>query len=144
MKKNNVRDYATSAYRFYGLHGTSDVYIQRLISDIQKQKTEGIGNPTEAALIHKDRIMQEYLAEIADLEAAEKAMDRMDKDCRKAVQMVYMKDCHVELDKGDIETRVLYAEIHMPASQRQIYRWLSKARIMFATERGLRIEKSWQ
>ena len=141
MKKDNVRDYATSAYRFYAINGTSEEYIRKLSLDLEKQKGEGICNPTEAALIHKERIMQEYVSEILDLEAAEKAMDRLSKDERRAVQMVYMKDCNSDLEWGDMSIRVHYAEIHLPASQASIYRWLSRARSVFAIERGLRIEK---
>lgn len=142
MKKDSVRDYSTSAYRFYALHGTSEEYIRKLSLDLEKQTGNGLSNPTEAALIHKERIMQEYVSEIADLEAAEKAMDRLKSDERKAVQMVYMKDCHLPLEWGEISLRVHYAEIHIPASQANIYRWLAKARGIFAVERGLRIEKT--
>jgi len=55
------------------------------------------------------------------------------------VEMVYQKDCWQELEWGDIETRVHYAEIHIPASIRQIYRWLNQVCQEFAKERGLRI-----
>lgn len=140
MKKDNIRDYSTSAFRFYALHGTSEVYINKLVADLQRQKSNGPSNPTEAELLYRERVMSERIAEILDLEAAEKTMDRLDKDTRKSVQMVYMKDCHLKLEKGDIEERVHYAEIHIPASQRNIYRSLAKARRIFAVERGLRIE----
>jgi hypothetical protein len=106
---------------------------------LQSVRNSTIGSPTEAALIHKEQILRDKAAELADLEAAEKVMYFSGKEVRQAVEMVYMKDCWQELEKGDIETRVHFAEIHIPASRRQIYYWLARARREFARERGLRL-----
>lgn len=144
MKKDHIRDYATEAFRFYAKTGGSKKYIEKIAADIQKQKGAGIVNPTEGALIAKERAIEENAAELADLEAVEKAMHLIERlpqggSILKAIEYVYFKDCWRELRRGDIKSRVHYAEIHIPASERQIYRWLSKARLLFAQERGLRI-----
>jgi hypothetical protein len=139
-KRQPYREYATQAFRFLAREGSADKYINKLVDDYKRQaKADGISNPTEAALMHKERILCEYAAELADLDAAEKALIICGRDPRKAVEMVYQKDCWQELEWGDIETRVHYAEIHIPASIRQIYYWLNKSCQEFAKERGLRI-----
>ena len=139
-RRQPYREYATQAFRFLAQEGSADKYINKLVDDYKRQaKADGVSNPTEAALMHKERILREHAAELADLDAAEKALIICGRDPRKAVEMVYQKDCWQELEWGDIETRVHYAEIHIPASIRQIYYWLNKSCQEFAKERGLRI-----
>jgi hypothetical protein len=143
MSKDHIRDYATEAFRFYAKTGGSKKYIEKIVEDIQRQKGTGTVNPTEGALIAKERVIEENAAELADLEAVEKAIYLIEQlpqggSILKVVEYVYFKDCWRELRKGDIENRVHYAEIHIPASRRQIYYWLKKAREIFAEERGLR------
>ena len=138
MTKDHIRDYATDAFRFYARWGGKDNYIKALLADLQRQKGNGVCFPTEAALVHKEQIMKEKHAEIADLDAVEMVLQICDRDTCRAIEHVYFKDCDKELEWGDITRRVHYAEIHIPASQAQIYRWLKKARILFAEERGLR------
>ena len=84
--------------------------------------------------------MQEYATELADLEAVETTLKICGPDVRRAVETVYFYKPYAELEWGQIKERVHYAEIHMPASERQVYRWLRVARIIFAEERGLRIK----
>jgi hypothetical protein len=139
-RRQPYREYATQAFRFLAREGSADKYINKLVDDYKRQaKADGVSNPTEAALMHKERILSEHAAELADLDAAEKALIICGRDPRKAVEMVYQKDCWQELEWGDIETRVHYAEIHIPASRAQIYSWLAKVCHEFARDRGLRI-----
>lgn len=127
MKKEHYRDYATEAYRFYAQTGNSEKYIQSMVSDSM---------PVEKAI-------EIHYAELADLKAVEKVFAMLDmsvngKYIRQAVEIVYMKDWNKPIAKRDISNRVRYAEIHIPASEPQIYRWLRWARKTFAEERGLR------
>jgi hypothetical protein len=139
-KRQSYREYATQAFRFLAQEGSADKYINKLVEDYKRQaRAEGVSSPTEAALMHKERILSEHAAELADLDAAEKALIMCGKDARKAVEMVYQKECWKDLEWGDIETRVHYAEIYIPASRAQIYSWLAKVCREFARERGLRI-----
>lgn len=144
MAKDHIRDYATSAFRFYAKYGSSNNYIKTITEDMQKQKGNGICNPTESALIHKEIILKEKAAELADLDAVEKVLWLIDKSyngahIRKAIEYVYFSNCWRDLKKGDIENGVHLAELNIPASRCQVYRWLAKARLIFAEERGLRI-----
>jgi hypothetical protein len=139
-KRQPYREYATQAFRFLAREGSADKYISKLVDDYMRQaRSAGISNPTEAMLMHKERILRDNAAELADLDAAEKALVICGRFPRVAVEMVYQKDYWKDIEWGDIETRVHYAEIHIPASPRQIYYWLNKACQEFAHERGLRI-----
>lgn len=144
MRKDHIRDYATEAFRFYAAVGGKDKYIDYLISDIQRETGSGVIKPTEAALISKEKLMESRTAELADLEAVEQALLILGMGCQgrhivQAIEYVYFKDCDNELGRGDITERVHQAEINIPASESQIYRWLRKARELFAEERGLRL-----
>ena len=142
MGKDHIRDYATEAFRFYAMTGGKEQYIKTLMSELEKHKGNGVCSPSEAAVIDKEKIMEIKRAEFEDIEAVDKVLHILDTSCqneiKKAIEYVYFKNSWVELKKGDIEQRVHYAEINIPASRRQIYRWLKKARILFAEERGLR------
>jgi hypothetical protein len=144
MSKEFSRDYATAAFRFYAKTGGPEKYIADLIADTQRQKGPGVTSPTESALMVKERILAERAAELADLEAVDRTMHIISmleggKEVRQAVEIVYFKKCWAEIQKGDIRGRVHEAELMIPASERQVYYWLKKARIIFAEERGLRL-----
>jgi hypothetical protein len=144
MKKDHIRDYATSAFRFYAQKGGRDKYIKNLVDDLQRSaKSSGVSKPTEAAVIHEEQIIESRKSEFEDIDAVEKTLGMLEM-CRdgsyiiKAIEYVYFADCWKDLEKGSISDRVHHAEIFIPASERQIYRWLAKARMTFAEERGLR------
>lgn len=141
MPKDHIRDYATEAFRFYARWGDKETYVKYLVADLQRQKGTGLCSPTEAALMHKEQVMREHYAEIADLDAVGTALKILDRDVRQAVEMVYFFKPYEDLEWGDIKDRVHYAELHMPASESSIYRWLAKARRVFAEERGLRVNR---
>ena len=143
MKKDHIRDYATEAFRFYARSGGKEKYIKKLVEDLTRSKSEGVCSPTESALISKERVIEEHAAELADIEAVEKVLYALDvcghKAILQAIDYVYFKDCWRDIERGDIQDRVHYAEINIPASERQIYYWLARARRMLAAERGLRL-----
>ncbi len=143
MRKDHIRDYATEAFRFYAKSGGKDKYIKYLMDDISRNKGSGVCNPTEAALVSKEKIIESRAAEFADIAAVDKVMVILDNShqgyyIKKAIEYVYFKDCDEDIAKGEISNRIHYCEIHIPASERQIYYWLKKARTLFAEERGLR------
>lgn len=139
MKKDHLRDYCTEAFRFYAKSGGEKSYIKNLVDDMERQKGSGICSPTESALIKKEQLIEQHAAELSDIEAVEKVLHALDMCEHQVIEMVYFKDCWRDIERGDIEERIHYAEINIPASRRQIYYWLAKARKMFACERGLRL-----
>ena len=147
--KDHVRDYATAAFKFYAKEGSVKKYIEKMAeqmkqTDEQMGIQQGVCKPTEAALLRKERVMQERISEIADLEAVERTLHILGslgsgREIRKAIEYVYFEDSWKDLEKGDIHNRVHHAEIFISASERQIYYWLKKARTTLAEERGLRL-----
>ena len=141
--KDHLRDYCTEAFRFYARWGSRDAYIKALISDLQRQRGGGVNSPTEAALIHKEQVMRERAAEIADIDAVQMVMNVCEREVRMAVEMGYLDKPYEQLEWGDIKMRVHKASRMISASERNVYRYLRRARMVFAEERGLRC-KSWQ
>lgn len=148
--KNHIRDYATAAFRFYAKQNMSaDKYKERIYNEAlesykEKQKSQGLSCPTEAAIIRAEKAVDEKLAEVKDMEAVEKTMAELRVKLQgraivQAIEIVYFKDANKELRKGDIHNRIHEAEIYIPASERWIYKWLSEARKIFASNRKLRI-----
>lgn len=149
--KNHIRDYATAAFRFYAQNGMSaEYYKSRIYNEAleEQKKVEkgcGISCPTEAAIMRAEQRVNEKIAEIKDMEAVDKVMAELSaepypgKSIMETIKIVYFKDANKNLKKGDIHNRVHQAVINIPASERSIYGWLNRARVMFAEKRGLRI-----
>jgi hypothetical protein len=144
--KDHLRDYATEAFRFYARMGcpTHDELRQQLYdAALAANKREitrsgNISKPTEYAVINAERSVEERKGELLDILAVERVMLIADRSTRQAIKIVYFADADKPLQKGDISMRIHKAELQIPASERQIYYWLSKARKMVAEERGLR------
>lgn len=149
MKKDNIRDYATEAFRFYSACGrlTSEQLKQKVYDEIytaskKEYYRSGSGQPSDAtacAVMKAEDAIKAMQAEFEDIIAVEKTMLQLNKHQRKAVEIVYFTEPEKDLEKGDISDRVHKAELEIPASEDTIYRWLRKARRVFAKERGLRI-----
>jgi CRISPR/Cas system CMR-associated protein Cmr5 small subunit len=147
--KNHVRDYATEAFRFYARNGKSaDRYKQKIYDEaLEEQKkvegSSGISDPTPAAIMRAESAVNAKIAEIEDMEAVELTIRELEvaRNCKmkRTIEIVYFSDADKKLEKGDIHNRVCKAELDIPASEKTIYRWLSKARKIFAENRGLRI-----
>jgi len=147
--KDHIRDYATEAFRFYKSTGGAEPYKNKLRDDslIRSEKTGksgGISKPTEAQVIRAQNAVDEAVAAIADLEAVARTLDilggmRNGREILAAVRIVYFTEAEKPLSKGDISIRVHKASLHIPLGERSVYRYLLKARIIFAIERGLRL-----
>lgn len=158
LKKDNIRDYATEAFRFYAACGrlTAEQLKQRVYEDIySQQKREYLrgGNmPSDAtayAVMAAEDAMRDMRAEFEDIIAVEKTLQRLTQPQRQAVELVYFINPEQPLERNDISERVHRAELEIPASERSVYRYLYRARKIFAEERGLRTTKkkfleSWQ
>lgn len=152
MNKDNFRDYATEAFRFYAACGrlTADEIIQKVKNEICTESTgeylvaigSGYSDATAYGAMKADDAIREMFAEISDIIAVEKTMKRLNISQRKAVEIVYFTEPDKPIGKNEISERVHKAEIDIPAGERSIYRWLAYARRIFAEERGLRTEKT--
>ena len=115
MKKDLYRDYATEAFRTYARLGCP---LGRI-------------DTGDAALD-------------ADVAAVQRTLKHFEADGREgvvdAVRAVYFAAPGAEIGKGDISTRVERFAAEYYASVRTVYRWLYRARLRFAKERGLRVK----
>jgi len=122
--KDHLRDYVTAAFRFYARSGMSAENYKKQLD--------------EEALVDK-------MSEIKDMEAVELTLDEIRANhmnypgMLRVIEMVYFTDAKLPLPKGAIKDRIHKAEFDTHVSERNIYRYLKKARLMFAKNRGLRI-----
>lgn len=150
MKKDTIRDYATEAFRFYASCGklsANDIkerIYKTIAEDYRRVKEVNIKDSnffdsTAIKAIQIDEEVSRLKAEFEDIIAAEKTLERLSHNERQAVDIVYFTDANKPICKNDISSRVHKAELIIPASESTIYRYLKKARTIFARERGLRI-----
>ena len=144
MKREHYRDYAIEAFRFYARTGkTVDQLRDEMLEDpVNKAEYElrggDISKPTEYELLHIQEMLGHREGELLDLIAVEKTLNQLQQLEREAVNMVYMKDATMKIERGDIQNRVSIASVNIGASESQIYRFLRKARNVFCLERKLR------
>lgn len=146
---SEIRPYAIGAFRRYAITGSSVKYKQKIYDEAiaEQQKKEGksgISNPSEAAVMHAENALDKAAAYWLDLEAVENTILHIERTdagnlIMQALKTVYMAEPHKKLQRGEISERVHKAEIHIPASDRTIYRWLNAAVVKFAEERRLNI-----
>ena len=153
MKKvSSVTEYAISAFRFYAEIGklSPDELKERILNSSYIRRPEkeitrstNISKPTEAAFIRAEKLLDSLEAELLDIIAVHKTLQRLKyenlQDAITALEIVYFSNPKENLGRGDISARVISASIKIPASDRQVYRWLKKARTYFAEERGLSV-----
>ena len=149
MKKDNIRDYATEAFRYYAACGRkSSVECMQQVKELIYEQTSreiirtGSGTHSDSTAylaMAADDASCEMAAEFLDIMAVEKTLMQLNEYQRAAVEIVYFADAKMELQKGDISKRVHKAGLSIAASEQSIYKWLRKARVIFAHERGLRI-----
>lgn len=140
--RDHTRDYCFAAFRFWARWGGKENFVNQKLADLRLQKGTGICSSTESIAVKRDQIMRELQAEIDDLEAVEKVVNA----CRQnypeiwqALNTVYFYKPYEDFDWGEIVQQVHFASLQIPASERQVYRWLRQARMLFAEERGLRL-----
>ena len=115
MRKDNIRDYATAAFREYARLGCPS--------------PEAISCERDTALAADLRAVGECL-QILRVEEQEYIAD--------AVRAVYFVAPEIPLKKGDVGKRVAMFARKYPASEASAYRWLARARRLFAKLRGMR------
>ena len=156
---DHITKYCTEAFRFYARVGGLESYAKgkedALAEAAAYARSEGNAgiksgpsDPTAAAYsrMESERKESGLMSEYQDLQAVEMALEiiarlKNSRDINRALQRVYYLDADRELERGDIQGRVAAASIWIPASERQIYRWLADARAILARERGLRLEE---
>ena len=125
MKKDNFRDYTVDALRYYSM----------------------CGKPTSADLRRmKDVLPPGKIAALLDLEAVDHMLHRLEGEeygmtgvlC---VEMVYFASPSRTASRSQITERVKNAAKALCVCESSVYRALRRARILFAIERGLRLDE---
>lgn len=142
MRKDFTRDYATAAFRLWASMGCPT--YEEALAEIKKRALARAGNVDPLkALAYAEAEIDKRSAELCDIMACEETFAVLDENRKyisNAVREVYMIDPAREVRSGELSARVRrYARI-VPASERQVYRWLSQARKLFCAFRGLRID----
>jgi hypothetical protein len=146
MIKDHVRDYATDAFRYFAYLGQphkedlENKYYEEALEQYQRthEKGCGISKPTEQAIMYAEGCLRDKQAELWDILAVEKTLMQLHREERQAVEIVYFQHAQRQIKRGEIRDRVIEASLNVPAGERTIYRYLYKARMIFAYERGLR------
>jgi hypothetical protein len=143
VRKDFVRDYATEMFREYAALGKpSAELLTRMLSeaDITSRSYETNALRT---LLDSYKNAERMSAVMLDIAAVEKTIGQFQKADKKhiikAVEAVYFASAKNALKKGDISARVRRFAMDLPASEKQVYKWLREARLLCAANRGLRI-----
>jgi len=120
MKKTNIRDYAVSAFRYYGR--------------VQKNKKSVV-------FPENNRLASGC---ILDIIAVEKTLRSLEKSVEgeeilNALKTVYFTMPERDFKRGEISDRVQLAADKIHVSEPTVYRLLNGAIVNFAENRGLRI-----
>jgi hypothetical protein len=115
-----------------------DMIYEQLHREIIRSGSGSYSDSTAYTAMKAEDKVVDMTGEFLDIIAVEKTLMQLDKYQRMAVEIVYFMDAKKQLEKGDISKRVHKAGLAIPASERNIYNWLAKARKVFAKERGLR------
>lgn len=116
MKKDNIRDYAAEAFRFYALNRKYD-----------------------------DNVICDDPAALADLQAVDRVIDELRGEpdgnlAIKCLELVYFAQPNRYAARGVITDRARYAAGQLGMSETGVYRVLRRLRVSLARQRGLRID----
>ncbi len=120
MKKTNIRDYAVSAFRYYG--------------SVQKNKKSVV-------FPENNRLASGCILDIMAVEKTLRTLEktRESEDVLNALKMVYFTMPERDFKRGEISDRVQLAANRIHVSEPTVYRLLNQAMVTFAENRGLRI-----
>lgn len=143
IKKDALRDYATSAFIYWARHGcpTYEDAVERIR---KRALSRAWGVDPQKAKLYADAEVEKARAGLEDIRACESVFKRMQCSGRElvceAVKAVYMVDPWKPARRGEYSGRALRFAMETPLSERQVYYYLEQARDLFAVERGLRID----
>lgn len=125
MKKDNIRDYATEAFRYWASIGCP---AYEDILSYQNAERPAFSDAEKEDIRACDACFR-YFSESGHTVICD------------AVREVYMTKPNQDIGKNEISVRVTRFSMKTPASERQVYYWLHQARVLFAELRGLRLDR---
>lgn len=145
MIKNNVRDYAVSAFEFYSMMGKpeDEEFKNRVYRYACSKYENDVFLSESQKSVNIQNLFKSMQPAIADVVAVNEFLQKITHRpsgafIKKAVETVYMTNSKKGFSPGDYSMLVHKAEFEVPASEATVYRYLAAAREMFADIRGLR------
>lgn len=156
LKKDNIKDYAIEAFRFYVKKGRPTYEslrdeIVKMADHEAKEELVGssgrIAKPTEYAVFKREQALQRHEAELLDILAVNKVIAMLNinetgKRILDAVEAIYFVHPNRDFERGEVSCLVIKAgQERLFCSEKTVYRYLKEARQLFAYERGLRVNE---
>lgn len=143
MKKDDVRDYATAAFRFWASQGCPS-YEEAVERIRRRAYSRACGADPAKIVAYAETEIEKAAAGLCDIMACSQVFETLESTERElvcaAVRAVYMADPRRLPKRGELSRRVLAFAFETPLSERQVYVYLKQARDLFALARGLRID----
>ena len=144
-KKRNTMDYVTSAFRYWARRGCPS-YEEARERIYKKALKRASSAEPDTAVAFAEREVDRASSELCDILACDVVFREFEKTGNgivcDAVRAVYMVQPGRELKANDISCRVLAFALSVPVSERQVYRYLARARQAFSVVRGLRMDEN--
>lgn len=141
MIKDNIRDYATDAFRYWASVGCP-TYEEAIARIVKKAESEAVGQPEGTRAAFVDARLNKHMGELGDIRACNECFEYMKahgKECVcSAVREVYMVCPRKRPARGELSGRVLRFAIDNYYGEAQVYRFLREACEVFAEKRALR------
>ena len=141
MIKDNIRDYATDAFRYWASIGCP-TYEEAVSRIVKKAELESAGQSEEVRSAFVAARLEKYRGELGDIKACNECFEYMKahgKECVcSAVREVYMVFPRKRPARGELSGRVLRFAINNYYSEIQVYRFLREACEVFAEKHHLR------
>lgn len=134
MKKDNIRDYAVCAFRYYASLSCPKTKEAARFALQRQNLTRGLSS---AELRASDAELLDLYA-VLDTIAAISKMNNGD-DILDTLKNVYFTNPETTVHRGEIENRVLFTSYKSHISSATAYRYLALCRRTFAQARGLRL-----
>ncbi len=134
MKKDNIRDYAVDAFRFYASLQCKPEKAAARFALQRKTLKRGLKS---ADLRAAEAALQDVYAVIDTIHLLQSKQNG--EEILATLHDVYFWNPNGELRRGEIENRVLYSTIQTHISPARAYRHLALCRRLFAEARGLRL-----
>lgn len=139
VKKDNIRDYAVEAFRYFStLHCAPTKEAVRFA--LQKHYLMQGGKNAARNLPEAD--LKDLYAVVDTIDAIRTLENGA--EILETLQNVYLTNPSTNIKRGEIENRILYTTFKTHISTATAYRYLALCRRMFAEARGLRCAYTYQ
>ena len=134
MKKDNIRDYAVDAFRYFAALKCAPTKEAVRFALQKRHLTQG-GKPKDCRALEAE--LQDMYAVVNTIKVIETLENSL--EVLQTLTNVYLSNPGELFKRGEIESRILYTTFKANISTATAYRYLALCRRIFAEERGLRL-----